>query len=255
MRGREKIAIGLAALALGACDSARRSEVIDGMRVLAIKAEPPSARPGDAVTLEALVASTKEDDDRIEYTWFFCTIEFEDCAEAPVPGEGIVILGSGRSVTVEVPENTLAGDRVTVWLDVTRGSRHERSIKGVYVHQEEDASPNRNPRLDRVRWGVASGAPLATMPKEDRATIHLGSTAMMSELRKEAGEPAAEDVVISTYVTAGQLVDPSGSGASGALYFESPDEKTRVGTWIVVNDGRGGVDWVEHWISVEGKKP
>lgn len=249
------LAVLLLAAALAACDSARRSEVIAEMRVLAIKAEPPTARPGDEVVLEALVATPKENDDRVELTWFVCTIEFEDCAESSVPGEGIVVLGSGRSVTVTLPENALTGETITFWVDVKRGSRFERSIKGVYVHPEENHVPNRNPRLDRVRWGGAAGAPLAVMPKDDRVTIHVGSSEMMSELRLEAGEPAAEDMIVRTYVTAGELVDPSGTGASGALYFQSPDDKTRAGTWIVVNDGRGGVDWFEHWISVEGKKP
>jgi len=50
-------------------------------------------------------------------------------------------------------------------------------------------------------------------------------------------------VQIATYVTTGELVDPSGSGASGELYFQSPAQNGRVGTWIVVNDDRGGVDW------------
>lgn len=243
-----------AGMAAAGCDPARRSEVIDGMRVLAIKAEPPTARPGDSVVLDALIA-TKKEDHEVELTWFVCALEFEDCAEAEVPGDGIVVLGAGPRVTVEIPENVLAGVHVTYWLDAKRGSRRERSIKGVYVHPEDTPFPNRNPRLDRVRWGVVSGAARTTMPKGDRVSIHLGSSEMMSELRMEAGEPAAEDVVITTYVTAGELVDPSGSGASGALYFQSPDEKARVGTWIVVNDGRGGVDWIEHWISVEGKKP
>ena len=240
-------------LLLTACDGARRSEVIDRMRVLGIKAEPPTALPGDKVRLEALVATKVENDGKLQLSWFMCLTDFDTCAEADVPGgEGIVMIGTGPVATVELDEDTLAGDTVLFWLEAKRGDEHERSIKGVYVRPAGEPA-NRNPKLDRVRWG--GGSPIATMAKDDRVSVRLASSEMMNELILEAGEPAAEDVEISTYVTDGELVDPSGTGASGELYFQSPPKKTRVGTWIVVNDGRGGIDWFQHWINVEGKKP
>lgn len=243
------IAVALPVLVC-ACDPARRSQLIDGMAVLAIQAEPPTARPGEKVRLEALVATRVENDPKVSLTWFMCTLEFEACAEAPVPGEGITVLGSGPVAIVEVPAQILAGDTMLYWLDARRGGEHERSIKGIYVRPLNEPA-NLNPDLDRVRWGTET--PLAEVTRETRVSVRVSSSSMINEIWLESGEPASEDVQISTYVTAGELVDPSGSGASGELYFQSPAKNGRIGTWIVVNDDRGGVDWHQHWITVKGK--
>ena len=220
------------------------------MQVLAIKAEPPTARPGEKINLEALVATRVENDPTVSLTWFACALEFEECAEAPVPSDGITVLGSGPQAIVEVPLQMLAGDTMLFWLDARRGGEHERSIKGIYIRPLNEPA-NRNPSLDRVLWGTET--PLAEVTRETRVSVRVSSLSMMNEIWMEAGEPASEDVQIATYVTAGDLVDPSGSGANGELYFQSPLKNGRVGTWVVVNDDRGGVDWYEHWITVKGK--
>jgi hypothetical protein len=243
------LAASIAAL-VSACDPARRSQIIDGMQVLAIQAEPPTARPGDAVRLEALVATRVENDAKVSLTWFACTLEFEECAEAAVPGDGVVVLGSGPVVMVEIPAQMLSGDTMLFWLDARRGGEHERSIKGVYVRPLSEPG-NVNPSLDQVRWGAET--PLAEVTRETRVSVRVSSSSMINEIWLESGEPASEDVQIATYVTAGELVDPSGSGASGELYFQSPEKNGRIGTWVVVNDDRGGVDWYQHWITVKGK--
>lgn len=247
-----KRSIVLLPLLLAGCDPAVRSQTVTGMRVLAIQADPPTARPGDKIRLEALVASRVENDPAIRLTWFACTVDFDACAEAEVPGEGIVVLGSGPVAVVEIPEQALSGDTLLFWLDARRGGAFERSIKGVYIRPETEV-PNENPDLDRVRFGETEGTPLAEVRRETRVNVRAASSKMLNEIWKEAGEPASEDVQIATFVTAGELVDPSGTGASGEIYFHSPAKNGRVGTWIVVNDDRGGVDWFEHWINVKGK--
>lgn len=239
------------AVALAACDPAKRSQVIDRMQVLAIQAEPPTAEPGEAIRLEALVATRVENDPDVELTWFVCTLDFDDCAEAAVPGDGIVVLGSGPVANVQMPSQILTGDTMLFWLDARRKGEHERSIKGIYVHPEQEP-PNHNPKLDRVQFG-ALAVPVDEVGKDERVSVRAASSQMLNEIWTESGEPASEDVQITTYVTHGELVDPSGTGASGEMYFQAPAEKARVGTWIVVNDDRGGVAWYEHWVSVKGK--
>lgn len=239
-----------AALVVSGCDSARRSQVIDRMQVLAIQSEPPTARPGEAIRLEALVATRVENDPDVELTWFLCTLEFGECAEAEIPANGIVVLGSGPVVNVTMPAQILTGDTMLFWLDAKRKGHHERSIKGVYVRPETE-TPNRNPSLDRVKWGA--DVAVAEVRKEARVSVRAASSEMLNEIWLESGEPASEDVQLLTYVTHGELVDPSGTGASGEMYFQAPAEKARVGTWIVVNDDRGGVTWHQHWVSVKGK--
>ena len=58
--------------------------------------------------------------------------------------------------------------------------------------------------------------------------------------------------MVHTFTTAGMLVDPSGTGASGEMHFDAPATAANVGAWMVINDGRGGVAWSEKWIVVKG---
>lgn len=242
-----KMSVLVSALLLGACTGGERmSRIITGPTILAIQANPASAVRGEKLHLEALVASTREGNPGIELTWFVCPMEFEACSTADLAE--MTVIGTGTSTRTTVPSNVLAGDTLLYWVDMRKnGKLVDRAIKGVYVRPESEPE-NHNPRLDRVRWGGET--PLASTVVDRRVRVRIASSQMLNEVWLEAGEPASEDVQVRTYTTAGALLDPSGSGASGELYFTSP-AKGRIGTWVVVHDQRGGVDWFEHWITVE----
>lgn len=232
----------------GACDPARRSEEIGRVRILAIQSEPASAHPGQTITLRALVVAPERDAE-IELVWYVCQYaSIEDCAERT----DLLVVGSGPEAVVTIPETAFSGDSFVYWVDAIRGGERERALKAVPVRAPTEPV-NGNPVLDRVRWSTALVAP-DPMPvrQKDRVQIRIGSSRVVNELVNDSGDLAAEDVQVRTYTSGGELVDVSGSGASGELYYRAPEENGTFGAWVVVNDGRGGTAWSSQWFAVEG---
>ncbi len=239
------------ALALAACDGdrARRSETIDRPRLLAVRAEPASALPGEVVRLRALVASPVRDDTEIDVRWNLCPLEsLEDCAQT----DELTFLGSGAEIETAVPAGAFPGDSVVFWIDLHRGGRLERALKAVPIRPATEPV-NRNPVLDHVWWGDPPGLPgIEAARPGQRLAVHLSPSSMLGELHRVAGEWTQEEIEIRTFTSGGSLIDRSGTGSSGELLFRAPGREGEIGTWIVVTDGRGGTEWSERWITVEG---
>lgn len=251
MKIRHASLLALVLLATGtgaACDPARRSEEIGRVRILAIQSEPATANPGQTVRLRAL-AVAPERDAQIELVWYVCQHpSIEDCAKAT----DLIVVGNGPEAVVTIPANAFSGDSFVYWVDAIRGGEVERALKAVPVRATTEPV-NRNPVLDRVRWSAALDTP-DPMPvrQKDRVQIRIGSTQMINEIVNDSGDAASEDVQVRTYTTGGELVDVSGSGASGELYYRAPEKNGAFGAWVVVNDGRGGTAWSSQWFVVEG---
>ncbi len=245
-----KARILLLSLLLTACDPARVSQTVNRMTVLAIQSEPASAIPGETIALRALVVTPKQDDP-IDLRWYLCQHpSIDECAKA----DDLLPIGIGAMTTVTLPPDAFEGDSFVVWLDATSGGRVERSLKAVPV-RAADYPRNHNPVLDRVRWGDGTGGVIRTHRK-GKIPVRAGSSQVVNELHDDSGEPAAEDVELRTWTSGGTLVDPSGSGASGELYWRAPPDKDGTfGAWIVANDGRGGVAWTMQWFVVDGEEP
>jgi hypothetical protein len=235
---------------LAACTGPRTSETISGLRVLAIQAEPPDAVAGDHVHLETLVVTPVDGDPDLQITWYLCQYSsLDDCAKK----NDLTVIGHGPSLDATIPGTLLAGDQMVYWMDSDLGGAHIRSLKAIKIRAAGEP-PNHNPILDRTWWSATPFPQASTMTcrRKARVPVHLASSEVISEIHSEAGAPAAEDVRVLTYTTGGLIVDPSGTGASGSLYFKAPDVEGHFGAWIVVNDGRGGIAWSQRWFDVEG---
>ncbi|HVO30301.1 MAG TPA: hypothetical protein VMV18_06180 [bacterium] len=242
--------IAFAAGALGACTNAPvTSETITRVRVLAIKAEPASVVAGEQVTLDALVVSPVENDPGIAITWYLCQYAtLDECAKA----KDMHVVGHGNSVTLPVPFAASPGDSFVVWLDAIKGGQVERALKAVPIISFSDA-PNHNPAFAAVRFTNSLLEPdVTSLAKGARVDVHATAAGNPAEFYFDSNENAAEDLEIHTYTTGGFLTDPSGTSASGEMYYTAPDAKGTYGAWVVINDGRGGVDWRGTWLSVPG---
>lgn len=60
-------------IASGCLDAAPREPAVRGRRIVSVRADPAEVRPGQAVSLEALVASPAGPDLAPDLTWSFCT--------------------------------------------------------------------------------------------------------------------------------------------------------------------------------------
>lgn len=254
MRPSASVAGVLCALALAGCTNAPlASQQVTRVRVLAIRAEPANVFPGSPLTLSALVVSPKQDDPDIETTWYLCQYaSLDECAQA----DDMQVLGHGTSVSLTVPIAAAPGDPFVVWFDAKKGGEVERALKSVQV-LPIGTTPNRNPDIDQVLWGTTWPPSIRqpdrlTVGKNGTLEVHVRAKPVPAEIYFDSSENADEDLRIETWTTNGFLIDRSGSGASGELYYQAPDQTGTFGAWIVLNDGRGGVDWRGNWIKVEG---
>jgi hypothetical protein len=63
----------LVLLPLSACDSFKPASLVEGLRVLAIRAEPAEVGSGEQATLRARIADLRDTGDPIEIEWALCT--------------------------------------------------------------------------------------------------------------------------------------------------------------------------------------
>lgn len=186
-----RVALTLALLGFVACtdDDFPVYEEIEGLRVLAIQADPPAIAPGESTTLRALVFDDGGDLDDVEYTWSWCPFRepAEAGAECAVTEQQLadefglpdVSYELGEAETAElthtVPvalleavcggadedEAEQAGELgflidcdqgfpVSVELIATRDDTTIRSIKEVRLLFDDSAPPETNPRIDGI---------------------------------------------------------------------------------------------------------
>ena len=242
----------LSVLSLAGCTNAPvASETITRVRVLAIKSEPASILAGEHVAFDALAVTPVHDDPDLTITWYLCQFPSLDaCARA----KNLTVVGHGSHLELNAPATLTPGDSFVVWLDAIKGGQVERALKAVPVVAPTDAR-NHNPDFASVRFSnEAVGPDVSEMKANERVDVHAVAAGNPAEFYFDADENRAEDIQIHTYTTGGFLVDPSGTSASGELYYRAPQQNGDFGAWVVINDGRGGVDWRENWFNVTGAK-
>ena len=234
--------------ALAACDSSPvTSSSIGDVQVLAVRAEPAGVYPGQAISLTALVASPVENDPDVTVTWYNCQYAtFTECAEA----SDLEVLGTGTNYSMVVPASAQPGDNLALWLDAKKDGEVERALKAVPI-VDPSVAPNQNPNITSLSWMVkGTHTASTTVAPGGQLDMMLEAVPAPAEIYFDSNENADETVQVRTYTTGGVITDPSGTGASGALYFTAPSTTGVYGNWTVVVDGRGGVAWAKGWITV-----
>lgn len=247
--------------------------VIDGPRVLAVRATPAEAAPGETVALEALVVGAAAPP-----RWAWCTAP-RPAAEARVAAAGCLEgepaalqpLGAGATLTAPLPADACA----------LFGSEPPPAPPGEPPPRPADPDPTGGyhqplrvtlgdapATLARVRLRCAlSGAPVAVArryaaearPNRHPALADFTVTADGEGLRLTARWPAdAAEAYLRYDATAGALDEARESltatfyvdgGALGAVRRTAtalearwaPEDGARA--WVVLRDDRGGVDW------------
>lgn len=225
----------------------RGSVFIDGPRVIAIQSEPASTSPGETVRLSALAVAPRRDAD-LEIVWYVCQYQtLEDCAQA----NDLVEIGRGPVIDTKIPEDTFAGETVVYWMDLVFPGGRERALKEVQV-LAPGAPRNQNPVIEEVQLNgsVPIDGESITLEAGAQVGIWVDPEGNPAEIYSDSGMTTAEEIYVHTFTSGGQLVDLSGTGASGALEYRAPFEPGEYGIWIVLDDGRGGVGWKELWARI-----
>lgn len=257
---------------LSACGTSFDPEsYVDGLRVLAIKAEPPEAAPGQSTTLTALAVDTAGS--AITVSWTACT-------EPPLTGAGpihqdcfdqdaapyLIPMGTGLSVTGDIPDVTPsdfgppdAGGGLYLPIRVQARSASGAVDAAYELRLAQGAPPNHNPQLLGVLTVPAVGPP-APLEEASPLEMHAGDEvtlrAVLSDDSAEtyalavAGQSstATEIVSVSWFATGGSLSESvTGQPKPDTVWRADkhlPPAGTVIDLYVVAHDERGGTDYL-----------
>lgn len=255
---RRAFLLPLLAFGIAGCDPGVSERwLLEEMRVLAIRAEPPEVAPGDTIALDALVVDPLGEGRPVQQTWAVCTpdpaLGEASCGE---PGR-TVPLTVGTAATFTVPGDALDGlpDEVAlrgidlyVFLaaqaaELPGGAEAdgEAAIKRVRV--STDPLANRNPRL-------AWFAPADAVHDGERELLQAVATEESMETYEGPFGPDEELLRFSWYTTAGDLERGVTLGESEPWIADLEwDAETPATLYLVLRDDRGGIDWASYEVA------
>lgn len=256
--------------------------LVERLRILDIRAEPPEAGFSGEVELSALIADPHGGGRPLDCTWAVCLFELGSVAvDVPCPGPGSFHLpGDCGAATLRMTE--LAGwldeqgfpvDRfppdnppppedlpLIVGLQVRAGTETTKGFKRIGIRlTDREEEFNRNPELLGVsiggtRWEpganppqVKGGQKILVVPEADEGTRQI-------YVRAGDGQERLEDFMFSWFCTSGEFlhrrtlleIDSHGERLDVNTWRLPPDVMFPDHTlWLVVRDGRYGTDWLE----------
>ncbi len=246
----------LAALVAAGCESdlSRRSE-LDGLRVLALLADPLELAPTDSVTLSPVVFS----DTAVTHSWHFCPIhtgarggytcaipecDFEltpDSAGRVTAQPALLALRCIESIDTqgaqdqsgvpgELPELV---EVVFRYVATTADDRREAVARLTLHTMAPPETPNRPPVIDEVRIAGALTSTTSAITFGSLDDVPIDVTIDATSLDE------GEAPLVSFYSTAGELDDDRQAGTEVSTTLLAPDAE-ELTIYVVARDGRGG---------------
>lgn len=253
-----------AVVAAGCSDKLPSRALVDDLRVLAVRADPPEAAPGETITLDGLVGDPEIPARPVRRGWAICT-----------PGEGgvatcgdptrVVVLGTALSAVWTVPEDFLAEldpEEASIGRDVfvvfgveldVDGSEpgpgeHDVAFKRIRISTQP--APNTNPLVESLTLDGRSDPIELTVDVDERLEIAVRPSAGAAETwLGPDGTEEVEELRYTWLVTGGSVADSVtwGEGEEGGsvTQWNLPDDRNppHQMLWVVLRDGRGGTAW------------
>jgi hypothetical protein len=247
--------------------------LVSGMRVLAVKGEPPEAPPGTEIHFTALVADPNGAGRPIKRIWALCS-----------PGEGgigtcgnpanTLVLGTQLDATWTIPAAALDGLSpldaqigrdvyvvLAVQVDDGTGSvdqdRSEHDVAFKHVRVSTNSQPNKNPRLTKLTVEKTAD-PSNALTELAGQVLDLQSAAAPGSMEKwvspDGATSGVEDSRYTWLISGGSVdLDISYGDDAGrsANRWHSPGATGPATLWVVLRDGRGGTDWAEQEINLQ----
>ena len=235
--------------------------LVDDLRVLGVRAEPPEAAPGQTITFDALVGDVEVPVRPYRNAWAICTPDEEGVATCANPAR-VMVLGTGSTATWTVPLDMLDGltaEQAAIGRDVfvvfgieldgiegpPREGEHDVAFKRVRI--STSPSPNRNPRIDALLLdGTASDSRLRVDPGSTAELLVLASPDSR-EPYEVGGEPQQEETRYTWLITRGSVGDAVSWGDEDGVsqtYWDVPKSgDPDLMLWVVLRDERGGTAW------------
>lgn len=215
MRTQQFLGSIVAVAAVGCADSGAQPSLLEGPRVLAIRADPVALPAEGPVVLEALAHATTE------FTWRGCVLPWTAQTD-PVCLGGELALGTGNPVTIDPPASLSA-------LHVRLDARGPKGVAEPAILRLQAGAKGVNPT---VELETASGVALPD-------GVAKGGTV---RLRPRVAGGALADGVNTFFATTGEF-SPWHTLGSDASTWTVPGLPGPATVTVVVRDGAGGVGW------------
>ncbi len=262
----------LAALWAGGCgaDFAPAS-YLDGLRVLAIEAEPLEVGPGEQLRLEPFVY-LPPDEEVTAQSWTFCPFTLgaqagyacavPECQQQLAAAADGALASQPFALALECAER-FAGEQPPEGLpdelperiemsyryrvSATSGAERQAVMRVPVYPQGADEPRNGPPRIAEVRIGgqpVSAGQRLAPVGAEDELMVRLAvEPGSMDSYTDAAGRELVEEPIVSLFASAGRFELERAAGLEVEVAWRAkklePDQ-TEAALYAVVRDLRGG---------------
>jgi hypothetical protein len=257
---------------LAACGpSFTPATLVQGLRILAIKAEPPEVSPGQVTSLKALATDTNGRS--IETAWAACTLRpapgtldlNPDCINAET-APYLLALGSGISLSAVVPDVSPAdfgppdasgGLYLPVRARTQAGADRVDSIYPLRL--STGLPPNHNPQLTGVLIVPPTGVPIPldeASPVEVRAgqaiTLRAPFSPDSAEIYQAVGAGQSgtlrEILRVSWFATGGSFSEANTGEAKPDTIWRAdqflPPTGATIDLYVVGREERGGTDFL-----------
>ncbi len=277
------VLLGMACSACG--DDFDPASRVENLRVLAVQADKPFAKPGEDVTLRALY----HDPEGRTLSWAFGTCAgYESttalaCAQT-LDFDSLTVQGEPSHV-LQVPETRQGaplrtGDVIGVVVMACPGTisqgdtsgipvrcvdasgdelgleAFELGVKRIFVHEQQR---NANPEIAMILWdgerwpeGEERQLSCSENGRCKRHTLEVRAAEAQDEAVDASAEKAGEQHVVQFYATGGSFEDDVRTLEDPETTFRArPEDKGKLLTmWFVLRDDRGGVSWSERQVRV-----
>ncbi len=249
---------------------------VDRFRLLAVVADPPDARAGEAVTLTAFTADRAGSEREASLAWVACARASIDngtgargCAD---PGASVVTDNPARFTLATAPDDgapwTVFGlacadgapsiDPATMQPRCAgEGEAFVRTIR------QRGGAANRNPRIARVTLDgveMPADAPARVAPRAShvlRVEFAADAREAVAEVQPDGSTRALPESLVTEFLVDGGELDGAfrsdndleAGAATHANTFVAPASGA-VRLWVVARDGRGGFDVAKRAMAV-----
>lgn len=241
------------------CDGdPEKRETIRELRVLGIRAEPPSARPKERIKLSALAVNYPSK--TIQYAWYLCksSTQSTGCHADPKA----ISLGKQQTAEATIPEDYLKtqtseekhrGRYLFVTLVVQSGEEKVISVKRIVVSEQ---NKNQNPAIQKISIRKAGSSTDQEEPYAIDVKQNYSLSAAFSDASRERytgldstgkKQEYKEKLYISWYTTEGTFsqgyLTQDGDGPNIWTLPKEAPKTSSAQLYVIVRDGRGGMDW------------
>jgi len=251
-------------LCLAACASPLPPpSLVDSLRVLAVRADPPIATPGAEVTLDLLIADPHGADRPLAIGWAGCLDPTGGDPASCFDERRATRLGDGPVARLVVPADALDGASETLFgvaaLVCAGGQIEWGPGRPTCVGGQEElfatkrvrvaAETASNPTMGRISFGGIETAEDGEVLRINPCSLMCGATRV--SLGVDGPDPSSLWTAFGA--TAGEFDVPFVDGTRPTSFWSKPESGGSVQFYFVVRDDRGGVAWsVRDVLVVEG---